>query len=274
MTALRFRASATRRSAIVDDIVFRGPDGLDVEAYLVHPAPASPASGDIGADPGPGLLMWHWLDSEAPDGNRSQYLDEAAELAGAGVVSLLPQGRFPWVDAPDNATDDAAAVTAEVARLRAGLDLLAARADVDPARLGVVGHDFGGMLATVAAAEETRLRALVIVAATPRWGDWFLPFWQIADDRLDYLRAMRPLDPIERIGAAAPASVLFQFADRDFYIAPMSAREFARAAPDGAELRMYDTGHDMRLAEIKADRLAFLTRTLIGPPVGQSTAAG
>lgn len=39
------------------------------------------------------------------------------------------------------------------------------------------------MLAAVAAAEEARLRALVIVAATPRWGDWFLPFWQIADDR-------------------------------------------------------------------------------------------
>jgi dienelactone hydrolase len=274
MTALRVRGTTTRRSATVDDIVFRGPDGLDVEAYLVRPTHAAHAPGDTGAEPGPGLLMWHWLDSEAPDGNRSQYLDEAAEFAPAGVVSLLPQGRFPWVDAPDNAADDVVAVTAEVARLRAGLDLLAARSDVDPARLGIVGHDFGGMLATVAAAEETRLRALVIVAATPRWGDWFLPFWQIADDRLDYLRAMRPLDPIERIGAAGAASVLFQFADRDFYIAPMSARAFARAAPDGAELRMYDTGHDMRLAEIKADRHAFLTRALFGPLAGRPTAAG
>src|SRR6185503_17023349 len=113
---------------------------------------------------------------------------------------LLPQGRFPWQLAPDNAVDDAAAVRAEVARLRAALALLVGRPDVDPARLGVVGHDFGGILAAVAAAEETHLRALVIVAATPRWGDWFLPFWQIADDRIEYLRAMRPLDPIERIG--------------------------------------------------------------------------
>jgi dienelactone hydrolase len=206
--------------------------------------------------------MWHWLDNEAPDGNRSQYLGEASELAAAGVVSLLPQGRFPWVVAPDNAADDAAAVTAEVARLRAGLDLLAARPDVDPGRLGLVGHDFGGMLATVAAAEETRLRALVVVAATPRWGDWFLPFWRIADDRIDYLRAMRPLDPIERIGDAAPASVLFQFADRDYYIAPMSAREFARAAAEGVTIETYDTGHDMRLDEIRTDRRAFLASVL------------
>ena len=43
-----------------------------------------------------------------------------------------------------------------------------------PAGSGVVGHDFGGMLAAVEAADEDRLTALVIVAATPRWADWFL----------------------------------------------------------------------------------------------------
>jgi len=258
MVGIHVAGVSRRGSAEVEDVWFDGPDGLAVEAYLVRPvlAPASP---------GPGLLLWHWLDSEAPDGNRSQYLDEAAELAGKGVVSLLPQGRFPWVVAPDNATDDEAAIRAEVGRLRAGLDLLAARPDVDPDRIGIVGHDFGGMLAVVAASEEPRVRALAIVAATPRWGDWFLPFWQIADDRIDYLRRLRPLDPIERIGRVVAPSVLFQFAERDFYIAPMSGREFARAAPDGAELRMYDTGHDMRLPEIRNDRLAFLTRTLIDP---------
>ena len=212
--------------------------------------------------PGPGLLMWHWLDTEAPDGNRTQYLDEAADLASAGVVSLLPQGRFPWLIAPDNAEADAAGIRAEVARLRAGLDLLAARPDVDAARLAVVGHDFGGMLAAVAAAEESRLRALVIVAATPRWGDWFLRFWRIADDRIDYLRALRPLDPIERIGESGPATVLCQFAEHDFYIAQMTALEFHRAAPEGSELRWYDTGHDMRSTEIRADRRAFLGRAL------------
>lgn len=255
LDGLQIRATTRRNGALVEDSIFQGPDGLDVEAYLVRPIEAA------GAD-GAGLVMWHWLDNEAPDGNRTQYLDEAVDLAATGVVSLLPQGRFPWVIAPDNAADDAPAIEAEVARLRAALDLLADRPDVDATRLGVVGHDFGGMLATVAAAEEARLRALVVVAATPRWGDWFLPFWRIADDRLDYLRAMRPLDPIERIGRTEPASVLFQFAERDFYIALMSTREFLSAAPDGAEYLTYDTGHDMRLTEIRADRRAFLSKTL------------
>ena len=206
--------------------------------------------------------MWHWLDSEAPDGNRTQYLDEAADLATAGAVCLLPQGRFPWSAPPTGSAADRAAVLAEVGRLRTGLDLLAARPDVDVARLGVIGHDFGGMLAAVEAADDDRLRSLVIVAATPRWADWFLVFWDIAEDRIDYLRAMRSVDPIERIGEVAPAEVLFQFGRMDFYIAAMNGLEFHAAAPAGSELRSYDSGHDMRLPEIRADRRAFLVRTL------------
>ena len=73
----------------------------------------------------------------------------------------------------------------------------------------------------------------MLIAATPRWADWFLPFWPIPDDRIDYLRALRPLDPIERIGSVGDAEVLFQFGRRDFFIAPMTGLEFRGAAPDG-----------------------------------------
>ena len=241
--------------AQIDDITFDGPDGLPVEAYLVRPG------GDL-PRPGPAILAWHWLDTEAPDGDRTQFLDEAANWAELGITSLLPQGRFPWREDPVGSSADRSEILDEVGRLRAGLDLLAARPEVDPARLAVVGHDFGGMLATVAAVDETRLRGLVVVAATPRWGDWFLPFWPIEEDRIDYLRALRDLDPIECIGRAGPAEVLFQFGQRDFYIAAMSGLEFRRAAPEGTEASSYDSGHDMRLPEIRADRLAFLRRVL------------
>jgi hypothetical protein len=246
-----------RSGVVIEDVTYRGPDDLEVQAYLVRPdVPASDR------ESAPAVLFWHWLDSQAPDGNRTQFLDEASDLARAGVVSLLPQGRFPWVTPPSSAVADLAEIGAEIGRLRAGIDLLVARDDVDPDRLAVVGHDFGGMLAAVEAADETRLRALVLIAATPRWGDWFLPFWEIADDRIDYLRALRPVDPIERIGAAAPASVLFQFASRDFYIASMSGREFHAAAPPDSRRLEYETGHDMRLPEIRSDRATFLGNSL------------
>ena len=42
----------------------------------------------------------------------------------------------------------------------------------------------------------------------------------------------------------------------------MSGLEFRASAAAGTELLPYDTGHDMRLPEIAADRRAFLVRTL------------
>jgi hypothetical protein len=118
------------------------------------------------------------------------------------------------------------------------------------------------MLAAVAAPDVADLRALVLIAATPRWGDWFLPFWPIADDRIDYLRALRPVDPIERVGAVRDAAILFQFGRRDFFIAPMTGLEFRAGAPEGAELLPYDDEHGMRDPQVRADRIAFLRRTL------------
>lgn len=247
-------------SANIDDIEYDGGAGAPgpVTAYLIRPpAPA----------PGPrscaGIIFWHWLDTEAPDGDRTQFRDEAASLAARGVVSLLPQGRFPWTDAPTGSSADIARIGQEVARLRAGLDLLAARPEVDAERIAVVGHDFGGMLAILAAADDERVRSLVVIAATPRWSDWFLPFWPIEEDRLTYLRASAPLDPIDQIALVAPRPILLQYGQRDFYIAVMAAYGLRRAAAnDAAELKLYDAEHDLRHPDARPDRLAFLERTL------------
>ena len=108
------------------------------------------------------------------------------------------------------------------------------------------------------AAEDPRIAAAVLIAATPRWGDWFLPFWQIAGDRHDYLRALAPLDPISRVGAIAPRPVLFQFARNDFFIAGMTGLEFNGAAGDPKELHAYDADHGMRDPQAALDRAAFL----------------
>ena len=224
------------------------------EAYLVEPM-----DGGRGA----AILFLHWFDTEAPDGNRTQFLDEAVALAGNhGVVSVLPQGRFPWAGAPTDAEADAARIRAEVAGHRRAVDLLAARDDVDADRIGLVGHDFGAMHGIVLAAEDARIATAVLIAATPRWGDWFLPFWPIAGDRWDYLRAMDAFDPVARIGDLAPRPVCLQFAKGDFYIADMSGFELHRAAGEPKELHAYDADHAMRDPQARRDRTDFLIRTL------------
>jgi len=241
---------AERDGARIHDIRAAGS-----EAYLVEP---------IDGGQGPGVLFLHWFDTEAPDGNRTQFLDEAVDLAREhGTVSVLPQGRFPWAGSPTDADADATRIRAEVARHAAALDLLVGRPDVDAKRIGLVGHDFGGMHGILLAADDERVAAAVVIAATPRWGDWFLPFWEIAGDRHDYLRALHPLDPITRIGDIAPRPVCLQFARNDFFIAPMTGLELHAAAGDPKQMHPYDTDHGVRDPQAVADRAAFL-----GPILG------
>ncbi len=224
------------------------------EAYLVEPM-----DGGRGA----GILFLHWFDTEAPDGNRTQFLDEAVTLAREhGVVSVLPQGLLPWAEPPTDAEADVARIRSEVAGHRRAVDLLEARGDVDGARIGLVGHDFGAMHGIMLAAEDQRIAAAVVIAATPRWGDWFLPFWSIAGDRWEYLRAMHPLDPVTRIGDLAPRPVCLQFAKDDFYIADMSGLELHRAAGEPKELHAYPADHAMRDPQARVDRTDFLIRSL------------
>lgn len=248
---------------VVEDVMFDG----DVAAWLVHPG--DPGSGPENAalvPPYAGLVLWHWLSTEEPIGTRDEFLGEARELARRGAVCLLPAGRFPWSIRPSGSGADSEEIRAEVARLSRGLDLLQARGDVDADRLGVVGHDFGAMYAILAMASEPRVRAAALIAPTPRWADWFLPFWDIAEFRGNYLQTLEPLDPVTQMAALPPRPVLLQMATRDFYVPVMAGFELRAAAGDAGEgtvrLETYDAEHDMDVGPAWDDRLAFLVETL------------
>ena len=251
--ALEIVGADDRDGVLVRDVLVDG----SIEAYLVEPTVVDARTSS------PGLVFAHWFDTHAPNGNRTEFVDEAVAWVRAHHGSaVLPQLTFPWAGDPTGAAADRERIVADVALLRRCVDLVAARPGVDPARIGVVGHDFGGMHAIVLGTVDRRPAAYVLIAAVPRWADWFLPFWDIPEDRIDYLRAMRPLDPIEHIGGVGPARVLLQFGRRDFFIAPMTGLELKASAPEGTELKAYDAEHDMADDEIQSDRIAFLEAAL------------
>jgi hypothetical protein len=255
--AFKILATDDRDGVLVRDISLEAPIGEAIEAYLVEPALVDARTAR------PGLLFAHWFDTDAPNGNRTEFVDEAVDWARRHqAAAILPQLTFPWAGDPTGSAADTERIVAEVTRLRRCLDLLAARPAVDAARMAVIGHDFGGMHAILLGTADRRPAAYVLIAAVPRWGDWFLPFWVIDEDRIDYLRAMRPFDPIEHVGKVTPARVLLQSGRQDFFIAPMTGFEFRRAAGDGAELKAYEAEHDMAIADALADRTAFLEQAL------------
>lgn len=220
------------------------------ELYLVRP--------DATAD-GSAVLYLHWFD-EAPNANRTQYLEEAKRLAEVGVVSVLPQLTFPWHSAPTDTDQDLSRIKSELEFLHAAHAFLSDTEGVDNHRIAVVGHDFGAMYG-IALLGHVELRAAVFVAATPRWADWFLRFWPIASDRYDYMRALSAVDPITTISKAA-CPLLFQYGKTDFYIAPMTGLELFQAAPEPKQVLNYDGGHEMDLEAIRHDRIVFLAESL------------
>jgi pimeloyl-ACP methyl ester carboxylesterase len=243
---------AGSRSVRVTDTSFGQADAA-VEAYVVEPAVGAPRAG---------ILFLHWLGEHRSD--RTQFLAEARDYAALGVRCVLPAGRLPWVPDPVDAETDAANIELEQRRL--GAALAALQAGLKPrAPLALVGHDFGAMHGLVLAARRPVFKAAVLIAATPRWGDWFLRFWKVRGDRFDYLRALSRLDPIEA-ARSLQATTLWQFSSRDFFIAPMAAVELARAQPlaAGAEARIewYTADHAMRSSKARAARRRFLTEQL------------
>lgn len=243
--------------ALVRDIRLLSEDDDPIEAFLVEPMVVDARTGR------PGLLFAHWFDTEAPNGNRTEFRDEGLDWARRHrAAAILPQLTFPWSADPTGSTRDRELIDREVARLRRCLDLVASRPAVEGDRIGVVGHDFGAMHAILLGTVDRRPSAYVLIAAVPRWADWFLPFWAIEEDRIEYLAALRPVDPIEHVGRVAPARVLLQFGRSDFFIAPMTGLELKRAAAENTELKAYDAEHDMADPEALADRTAFLERAL------------
>lgn len=65
---------------------------------------------------------------------------------------------------------DANAATAEdtAADARAALRFLRARSDIDPGSVGLIGHSYGGVIAPMVAAEDTKVAAVVLLGAPAR----------------------------------------------------------------------------------------------------------
>jgi dienelactone hydrolase len=229
-----------------------------VDAYLAVP----PAKGRRAA-----VIYVH-----GTGGDRRQLLIPAVWLAGRGAVTLAitapsseetmpaglqPADRLRWER--DVATEDVIAV-------RRAVDLLSARGDVDPKRIGYVGWSAGAKTGALLAGSEPRLHALVLMSggATP------LPAYAVKAPVslrpaiLDYLGAV---DPLRLIRRATPGSLLLQDGTKDAVVPHAALVWLARAAPKGTEVRWYPTGHDLGPAALRS-QLVWLTRKLrIGPRV-------
>jgi dienelactone hydrolase len=203
-------SSKTDGGVTTRDVTYESVDGRIVSALVVSPAEAGRH---------PALLFLHWYATTEPDGNRTEFLDDATALAGRGVVSLLPEQQFPWHQPPSGLEADHQAVIDQVVDLRVGLDLLLALPGVDADRVAVVGHDFGGMYAALLAGVDRRVDAAVVMAGVPHFADWYLRYWHAVAraDEPAYRATMLDEDPVTFLPDVR-GQVLFQFAESDQFV--------------------------------------------------------
>ena len=157
-------------SAVVEDITISVPGQADVQAWLSSRVATAKKHSQAG------VLWLHWLGEI--NGDRSEYLSEAVTLAGKGVVSVLPQGYFPWVPNPDGTTGDVT-LRGEPGRrdARAPWTGCASERSVDQSRIALVGHDYGAMYGALLADSDSRISTMVLQAPDALMGNWFAKFW-------------------------------------------------------------------------------------------------
>jgi dienelactone hydrolase len=158
-------------------------------------------------------------------GNREDLLLPAVQLAKRGLVTMT-------ISQPN----DALTFKPLVVNARRALDVLADRRDVDPDRLGLVGFSLGAQTAAILAGDETRLKAIGIIAGR---GAPVLRYWI----------------------AKANAPLFFEAGTADEIVPHDQLVALIRAAPDHPLVRWYPTTHGMDLRSM-SDMLAWQAKEL------------
>lgn len=206
------------------------------------------------------ILYSHWYEPQSPDSNRSQFVEEAKEMARCGVVCLLIETL--WSD-PDfflkrTQAEDIQNSIEEVANTRRAIDLLLSQPNLDTKRFAFVGHDFGGMYGVLAGSLDQRPTHYVVMAATPRFPDWYLYAPKMEGEARDaFIRQFAALDPISHLSNLCPAPVFFQFGMDDPHVSKERAEEFLTAAKEPKEMKWYEAGHGLN-DDAKIDRMNWL----------------
>jgi uncharacterized protein len=259
MTTQQTRAEAD--GITVASITYASPKGGEVPALVVIPK---------GTGPFPGVIVQHGM----PD-TKEGLLPAAIDLARSGTVAILidapfnrpQQGRVrsdPLTFTPKDRDEQIQLIV----DLRRAVDLLAARPDVDRDRLAYVGVSYGAAMGGLLAGVEDRLKAYVLAVGDGGLVSHFTgpddanrPEVQSfpAEQREQWLQAMRPIEPINFVGQAAPAALLFQAGRQDELIPRQDTLRYYQAASQPKELRWYDAGHFLNCAANK-DMMAWLAR--------------
>jgi len=245
----------------VIEISYDSPKIGRVPGFLVVPP---------GKGPFAGIVYMHW-----GQGNKSEWLAEGVEMARRAALSVMIDAPYWRPDVPSPTSKNRAEAERDtyiqlVVDLRRAVDLLVAREDVDPHRVGYVGHSLGATWGGPLAAVEKRIRMFVLMGGLPSItnydDDSFYGQVQRATNSREefqkYAAGLEPYNPEHFVSNTGPAKIYFQWATHDMYISRRSADEYYRAVGGPKEQHWYLTSHEFNDAQSTSDRRRWLTKEL------------
>lgn len=255
--------------ATLYDVSYPSSGGGRASGWMVVPALGGPHAA---------IVYVHGSETD-----RDDLLDEAIAMASGGALTLSLDA--PFARAGDDRTGtlgnyfepgaEAALNQQLLDDVSRAFDLLAARSDVDPERLGFVGHSWGASLGAVLAVNDPRSVANVLITPRPSWTEFLRRseddfggvISTVGDDGWQaYLTSMEPYDAVPAVSSADGDALYLQFGTRDDVVVASDVEEWVGAAPDGTRIDRYDAGHALDAAAV-ADRALWLVERLALEPI-------
>jgi cephalosporin-C deacetylase-like acetyl esterase len=268
---IKEESSSVNDGVTIHDITYASPKGGRATAYLVVPS---------GNGPHAGIVFGHWA-----NGDRTEFLSESIAFARAGAVSVLID--YPWkratpwwqpmpgVNEPEKRVD---LFVQTLIDLKRAIDLLSERPDVDPKRIGYIGHSFGAQWGAILSAVDKRLKTAVLVAGVPTASSAYLE--STGDPELVEYRRRLPkgqlekfvelygqLDAIGFVPFSHPVSLLFQFPLRERIVSKDQMLAYAQAASSPKAVKFYDAGHELLDPQAMLDRANWVQERLQLRPI-------
>ena len=210
-----------------------------------------------GEGPFAGILLMHGM-----PGSAEGMTNYAVLLArhGAVVVALdAPFARRGGEEVRFTEADSVEQVQL-MTDLQRAVDLLVARPDVDPSRLGYMGISYGGAMGALFVGIEPRLKTGILVVADGGLVSHFAgpadggsPLTGLAcAQRRRWLESMIPIEPIKYVGFASPTPLLLQSGRQDNLVPPRDAERLHAAARDPKTVQWYEAGHSLGVTAVRA----------------------
>ena len=250
---LQKAVESTNNGVEVSAISFSSPGGGSVTGLLFDPVTRSSLR--------PGIVLMHGMPGTA---RGMAALGQLLAEHGAVAIAIdAPFARRAGQPVRFGAEDRSEQIQL-IKDLQRAVDVLRARANVDDERIAYLGISYGGAMGALFVGIERRIKAAVLVVGDGGLVSHFtgpedLNFMAglSCATRVNWFRAMTPIEPIRFIAHASPTELLLQSGRLDNLVPAADAEELHTAAREPKTIHWYAAGHGLNQQAI-FDRLDWL----------------